>query len=67
MVIALFAGAVFLDFIPRRKSRKKKENIVCGLLIAVSFVVLFLFSVGVKVPSPSKAIHDIVKMIAPIK
>lgn len=67
MVIALFAGVVFLDYIPGRKSRKKKDNVVYTMLLTLSFIILLLFSVGVNVPSPSKAIHDVVKLIAPIK
>ncbi len=67
IVIALFAGAIFFDYIPGRKSRKKKDNVAYGMLLALSFLILLLFSVGVNVPSPSKAIHDVVKLIAPIK
>jgi len=67
MVIALFAGAIFLDYIPRRKDRKKRDNLVYGMLLAISFVILLLFSVGVSVPSPSKAIDSVVRMIVPIK
>jgi hypothetical protein len=67
MVIALFAGVMLLDYIPGWKSRKKKVNLVYGMMLALSLLILFLFSVGVNVPSPSKAIHSVVKMIAPIK
>ncbi len=67
MVIALFAGAIIFDYVPGRKSRKKKENLIYGTLLALSFVILFLFSVGVNIPSPAKGIEDVVKLIVPIR
>lgn len=67
MVIALFAGAIIFDYVPGRKSRKKKENLIYGTLLALSFVILFLFSVGVNIPSPAKGIEDVVKLIVPTR
>jgi len=66
IIIALFAGAIFLDYIPGWQHRRKKDNLVYGMLLALSFGILFLFTVGITVPSPSNAIYNIVKMIIPI-
>ncbi len=67
MVIALFAAAVFLDYIPGWKSRNKRGKLVYGLLFAVGFLILFLFSVDVKLPSPSIVIQDFIETMIPLK
>jgi hypothetical protein len=67
IVIAIFVGVVFFDYIPGRKSRKRKENIFYGTVLAVSFGILVLFTFEVALPSPTKAIEDLVKMVVPIE
>ncbi len=67
IVIVLFTGIVFFDYIPRRKNRKKKENIFYAAVLAVSFFILMLYSLGFDLPSPTKAIESIVKAVVPIK
>ncbi len=67
IVLALFTGAILLDFLPKIKKRQKKVNIVYCLLLVLSFGILMLYSFGVKVPSPTQAIEAVVKMIVPVK
>ncbi len=67
MVIALFAAAMFLDYIPGWKSRKKRGNLVYSMLLTISFIILFLFSVDVKLPSPSIVIQDFIETMIPLK
>lgn len=67
IVIIVFIGIILFDFIPNRKSRKKKENVFYGAILAVSFCILALYSLGVTLPSPTKAIENIVKSVVPIE
>lgn len=67
IVLALFVGIVLIDYIPNRKSRKRKENVFYGAVLTVSFFIVLLYSLGVTLPSPTEAIEGIVKAIVPVK
>lgn len=67
IVIAVFLGIILFDFIPYRKSRKRKENIFFCVVLAVCFCILALYSFGFTLPNPTKAIESIVKSVVPIK
>ena len=67
IVLVLFALTAALDWLPDIKRRPKKEAVVYGLLWAFGLAILFLYSVGVSVPSPSGAIRNMVKAIFPVK
>ena len=67
IILALFAGVAFIDYIPNRKRRKRKENIFYGVVLAVSFCILVLYGLGVVLPSPTTVIEDAVKAIVPVK
>ncbi len=67
IVIALFAGLVLFGYVPGRKKRRRKENIFYAAALAVSFAVLILYSLSITLPSPTKAIDGIVRMVVPIK
>ncbi len=67
IIIIIFAGILFIDFIPNRKSRKRKEKIFYGIVLAVSFCILMLYCAGYTLPSPTEGIESVVKMIVPVK
>lgn len=67
IVLAVFLGIVLLDYIPHRKSRKKKENMFYGVVLAVCFIIVMLYSLEIALPNPTEAIESIVKMIVPVE
>ena len=67
IVAVTFIGIVLIDFFPHRKNRKRKENIFYGAALAVSFLILVLYSLGFSLPNPTEAIESIVKTIVPIE
>jgi cytochrome b561 len=67
IVLVLFALTAVMDWLPDIRKRPKKETVVYGLLWSCGLAVLFLYSVGVAVPSPSGAIRSVVEAIFPVK
>ena len=61
IVILLFAGVVFWDYVPIIKQGEKKEIRICAVLFAVSFLVLVLYSLDVPMPSFYQLLNGICK------
>ena len=61
-VLLLYAAVVAFDLLPLKK-REKKQNAVYIVLLAISFVTLMLFSLGVELPSPSEPIKALVQAL----
>lgn len=66
IVFVVFAGFIFLNFLPQRKTRLKKENVIYVVLASASFIVLLLYSFGIRIPSPTRLIEATVKAVFPI-
>lgn len=58
IVILLFAGVVFWDYIPVVKAGNKKRTWIYGAFLAVSFCVLLLYSLDVPLPSFDRMLSD---------
>lgn len=63
IVILLYVCVVLFDFLPSKKKQKKKESIIYFAILSVSFSVLILYSLGIKVPGPSDSIKNIVEKL----
>ena len=60
IILVLFAAVVIFDLLPFKK-REKKQNVVYCALVIFSFVILFLDSVGVEIPSPSEPLKQLIE------
>ena len=67
IVLILFGLTAALDYFPGIKTKPKKETVVYGLMMSVALVVLFLYSIDVKVEGPTGAIRSVVESIFPVK
>jgi len=63
IVIMLYALVILFDFIPHRKERPVIAGVIYCAMMAVSFVVLILYSLGIQVPGPSEAIENMVNTL----
>lgn len=66
MFVLVIAGYVLLgiyEFVPLYKEKRWKEFYVNLALYLVSFVMAFMISVNVKVPSPAKPIEEVIYSI----
>ena len=63
IVILLYFCVVLFDFLPSVKTLSKKGSIVYCTFLSLSFAVLFLYSIDIKVPGPSEAIKSIIQKI----
>jgi len=66
MFVLVIAGYVLLgiyEFVPLNKEKRWKEFYVNLALYLVSFVMAFMISVNVKVPSPAKPIEEVIYSI----
>ncbi|MPM09260.1 hypothetical protein SDC9_55576 [bioreactor metagenome] len=63
IVLLLYTLVIVFDFVPTRKERKIKGNIVYWSILSISFCVLILYSLDIEVPSPSGPIRYIVEKI----
>ncbi len=63
IVVILYVLVILLDFLPVLRAGQKKECWVYSVFLAVSFCVLLLYSLDVKVPSPSVPIKNLVEKI----
>ncbi len=63
IVIVLYVCVILFDFIPQKKSRSTKESIIYCVLLSVSFCVLILYSLDIKVPGPSEPIRHVVETL----
>jgi len=62
-VVLLYAFIVIFELIPMIKKSRKKDLWIYVVGLAASFIVAVLISFDVKLPSPSKAITDIIMML----
>ncbi len=60
IVLIVFAAVIVIEFIPSIKQTPLKEKVIYCVLLSVSFVVLFLYSIGIVVPGPSDAIKNFI-------
>lgn len=60
IVLLLYAGVVLGDFVPVVKAGKKGEIWAYSVLLSVTFCVLVLYSLDVRLPNPSRLIEDLV-------
>jgi hypothetical protein len=67
IVLVVFILTAALDWLPGVKNKPKNETAVYGLIIVAALTILFLYSVGVKVPCPSVPIRNAVQAIFPVK
>ncbi len=67
IVTGLIGLTVVFDLLPGIKKRPKKESVVYCLLLCVGFIVLLLYSLGIKVSGPTEMIRNIVKIMFPVK
>ena len=63
ILIALYAGVVAFDFVPHLKESPKGEKALYLILLAVSFSLLSVSVLGVKVPSPAEPLQQAVKAV----
>lgn len=54
---------IFADLIPIYKSKDAKLFWIYSIMMAFSYVILVLISIGIKVPSPTPAIIKVVSSI----
>lgn len=62
IVIILYICVVLFDFLPSKKALSKNGSVVYCAILFISFSVLFLYSVGIKVPGPSEALKNAVEV-----
>lgn len=63
IVIILYLSVIVFDLVPLIKSGKKKDYWVYSIFLAVSFCILILYLLNVKVPSPSIIIQDLIEKV----
>ena len=63
IVLALYLSVVIWNFIPLVKKGDKKQSIVYGVFLSVSFCVLILHCYNIAVPGPSEAIRVVVEKL----
>ena len=63
IAILLFAGTIAFDFLPKVKKQAKKDSIIYCAFILISFGILLLFSLNIKIPGPSGAMKNFVETV----
>ena len=63
ILIAVYVGALVFDLRPRLKTAPKGAVALYIVLMAVSFTLLTMSQLGVKVPSPAPPIKEAVQAI----
>lgn len=63
IVLFFYAAVLLFDYIPMCKKKGKKENIIYGSFLVITFVVLLLYSFDIDLPSPSEPIRHYGGMI----
>ncbi len=62
IVVTLYILVVLLDFLPSRKEKGKKENIIYFTFLTISFSVLILYSFNIFVPGPAEPIKRVIDL-----
>jgi hypothetical protein len=65
IVITVYVITLLLDFLPSLREWALKERFVYLAFLAISFCVLILFSLDIKVPGPTGAIRAVVGHVFP--
>lgn len=63
IVILLYVCVILLDFIPKKKDLTQKGSIVYWTILTISFCVLALYSLDIKIPGPSEPIKYIIEKV----
>lgn len=63
IVILLFVFVYFFDYKPVFKNGEKNEKIVHVSIMAISFVILILYSIDITLPSPTEPIKNVVSFL----
>ena len=63
IVILLYVFVILFDSIPSKKDRTKKGSIVYWTILTISFCVLLLYSLDIRVPGPSEPIRHIIEKL----
>lgn len=61
MVVALFAYSYFVDYRLNKDSDSKKERILYLSMWTISFIILLLYTLNVKLPSISRILISLLK------
>lgn len=56
VVIFLYLVVAFFDYIPLIKKKEKKEFVVYTTFLIISFILLFLITIDIVLPSPTNLI-----------
>lgn len=67
IMIILYFGVFFLDFLPNFPSGDRKGRWVYLAFFLASFTVIFLYSIDIMIPSPSPVIRMIVEKLFQVK
>jgi hypothetical protein len=60
--ILVYVLAIIFDFLPIIRAHNKKETVVYGAMLTLSFVITFLYSIGVKVPRILPLLEGVIKI-----
>lgn len=63
LVIIIYIIIGFIEIPNLYRSKQKKELVIYSVTFSFAFLLSFLLSIGVKVPSPAKSIEKIVMFI----
>lgn len=63
IVVLLYFFVILFDFIPTRKEHTTQRNVVYWGMLSVSFCVLVLYSMDIKVPGPTEPIKFVVEKL----
>lgn len=66
IVIILYIAVILFDFLPTQKEWAVKERIIYWFLLAVSFCVLVLTSLGIHLSGPSEPIRSLIEWAIPM-
>lgn len=63
IIVILFIFVYLFDYKPVLKNGNTKEKILHGSIMAISFCILMLHSMGVSIPSPSDSIEKMIHAV----
>lgn len=63
LVIAVFGLIGYIEIVPLVKQARVKELILYSGLFLAAFVISFLLSINIKLPSPAKPMDDLMTVV----
>lgn len=66
IVVVIFLSILAADLLPKWKNTGTKEKILYCTLMLISFAVLILYTLDVKIPSPTKPITKLIDTLFPM-